>query len=144
MVRRFAPGSGVRDPGISEQGDAVDRRFDRRVEQLGHEHEQHRVDEQRNLNERRRQRHRDQHQHRCERKLLPERRFVSERAGQSRERVEQRVPDSNQAGLALVRSRPLLRSGHPVVPPSEVARKTGIDCVMEVIISLHVRVMSGP
>jgi len=76
------------------EGDAVDRRLDRRVEELDDEHEQHAADEERPLHSRGSDPERGRNEERRQDQLLPEGVFVAQRLAQAGNRVARCAEDA--------------------------------------------------
>jgi hypothetical protein len=94
------------------EADSIYCRFDTRVEELDHEHEQHRCEQEYTF--RRgyvyQTRYRQQKRRECD--FLAERALVMECEAQSRKRIEQRIEQPLQTTLTLVRALKQLGRGH--------------------------------
>jgi hypothetical protein len=77
------------------------RRFDRRVQEFGQHHQQHRKHEQQPLERGNGQQRGERNQHRTGEQLLAQRGLALQRMAQSRHRVAAGIDDSAQAGRAL-------------------------------------------
>jgi len=112
--RRTAQVLGALGEGIDLEALPIDGRFDRRVQDLDDQHQDHDGDQQDSFEQRHGKHQCGRHHHRRQDHLLAERVFVVPGSGQAVGRIPEGVHDAQQAALALQRPA-VTRRQHPIV-----------------------------